>query len=75
MDGKQRPTMREIAKVLDEIRSSHLLHSTEPNSMVGNDKRVMMEMSDKENKPSSSYTSMFFSEYAPSTNSIELSTI
>ncbi|XP_057515422.1 putative wall-associated receptor kinase-like 11 [Amaranthus tricolor] len=75
MDDKQRPTMREIAKVLDEIRSSHLLHSTEPNSMVDNDKRVMMEMRDKDNKPSSSYTSMFFSEYAPSTNSIELSTI
>uniref|UniRef100_A0A803L9B3 Uncharacterized protein n=1 Tax=Chenopodium quinoa TaxID=63459 RepID=A0A803L9B3_CHEQI len=56
MNGKERPSMKEIAIVLDEIRSSHVPCSTEPNSMVG--KEVMMEMSD--NKHGSSTKISFF---------------
>uniref|UniRef100_A0A803L4B6 Protein kinase domain-containing protein n=1 Tax=Chenopodium quinoa TaxID=63459 RepID=A0A803L4B6_CHEQI len=56
MNGKERPTMKEIAIVLDEIRSSHVSYSMEPNSMVG--KEVMMELSDKH--VGSSSTSSFF---------------
>uniref|UniRef100_A0A803KMV7 Protein kinase domain-containing protein n=1 Tax=Chenopodium quinoa TaxID=63459 RepID=A0A803KMV7_CHEQI len=57
MNGKERPTMKEIAIVLDEIRSSHVSYSTEPNSMVG--KEVMMEMSDNKHGGSSSTSSFF----------------
>ncbi|KNA26003.1 hypothetical protein SOVF_001480 [Spinacia oleracea] len=46
MNGKERPTMKEIAMVLDGIRSSPLPYSTEPNSMVG--QGVMMRINDNQ---------------------------
>ncbi|CAO2837573.1 unnamed protein product [Amaranthus hypochondriacus] len=57
MNGKERPTMREVAMVLDQIRSSsHVPDTTEPKSMV--DERVMMATrSDKHMR--SSTTNMF----------------
>uniref|UniRef100_A0A803L4B7 Protein kinase domain-containing protein n=2 Tax=Chenopodium quinoa TaxID=63459 RepID=A0A803L4B7_CHEQI len=57
MNGKERPTMKEIAIVLDKIRSSHVPYSTAPNSMVG--KEVMMEMSDNKHGASSSTSSFY----------------
>lgn len=68
MNGKERPTMKEIAMVLDGIRSSNVPCPTKPSSVVG--KGVMMETSDTH--PNSSSRNTFFSDAGPSASSIEV---
>ncbi|XP_057515421.1 wall-associated receptor kinase-like 8 [Amaranthus tricolor] len=69
MNGKERPTMREVAMVLDEIRSSsHVPDTRESDSMAG--KGVLMATrSDKH--IGSSTTNMFFSDFGLGSSSIK----
>ena len=69
MNGKERPTMREVAMVLDEIRSSsHVPDTRESDSMAG--KGVLMATySDKH--IGSSTTNMFFSDFGLGSSSIQ----
>ncbi|KMT13707.1 hypothetical protein BVRB_4g080890 [Beta vulgaris subsp. vulgaris] len=67
MNGKERPTMKEVATMLDEIRSAHVPYSTKPNSMVG---KGVMKKSSKHGGSSSS--NMFFSDVGPGASSFEV---
>ncbi|XP_057515409.1 wall-associated receptor kinase-like 1 isoform X2 [Amaranthus tricolor] len=69
MNGKERPTMREVAMVLDEIRSSsHVPDTRESDSMAG--KGVFMATSSDKHMRSSTIN-MFFSNDGSRASSIE----